>query len=168
MVRSPHLQSLIGSFHANEIQLHGFDWTWKVSVLLVEIQFQELIYKDCLTYQERSVGILSTLRQFSWRGRPLSAGFSLKLSLHERSLCRNDYQALFLYLTSVSHQETFLVAVFLRVDKMFRYRKLEGRSIICRLYFCVDLQFISHLYKHFKNDSGAIQWGKSIKIFLFA
>ena len=55
-----------------EIQLHISNWTGKVSVLLVEIQFQELLYKGWLRRQEHSAerqavqcSLLSEMR-FAW------------------------------------------------------------------------------------------------------
>lgn len=52
----------------------------KVSVLLVTILFQELLYKGWPWTQCRQA------RHFSAGGRQLSAAFSLKCGLHERSL----------------------------------------------------------------------------------
>ena len=52
--------------------LHSSNWMGKAEVLLVEIGFQELFYKDWLSWQKHTAG-----RQFS-------TSFSLKCSLCER------------------------------------------------------------------------------------
>ena len=61
-----------------------------------------------------------TLQAVQCRGREISAAFSLKCSLHERYLCRNGCQALFVIVffffffkfEPVSHRKPFLVGIF--------------------------------------------------------
>ena len=64
----------------------------KVSVLLVEIRFQELLYKGWLIWQEYSAG-----RQFSTRDRQFSPGFSLKPDLCDSPLFKNKADKLCSY-----------------------------------------------------------------------
>ena len=72
-----------------EIQMHSSNWTRKASALLVEIQFQELVYKGWLRLQEHT----SVYRQVvqCGVGQGGYAAFSLKCSVHDSPLFRNDY-----------------------------------------------------------------------------
>ena len=63
--------------------LHSSKWMGKALTLLVEIGFQELVYKGWLPWQKHRAGRQAAQRQ------QFSAGFSLKCTLSEKPLCRN-------------------------------------------------------------------------------
>lgn len=81
---------------------------------------------------------------------------------------RNSCQALFLNLSPLRHQETFLVAVFfLGINRMFRYKNRKGRTryIILFLFrFSLLLVICINISKMAREQSSGV---KSIKIFFF-
>ena len=94
-----------------------WSWMWKTSVLLAEIQFQELLYNDWLGCQEHSAD-----RQCSAGGMRFSAGFFLKCGFCDNSLFVNGYYTMFLNLNPFRHQKPFLIGIsFLKVHRALRW-----------------------------------------------
>lgn len=110
------------------LQLHSFNWTGKASILLAEIQFQELLYKDWLRCQKHSAD-----KQFSAGGMRFCASFIRKCSFCDNSLFISDYYTMFLNLNPINHQKPFLKGIsFFKAHRALRWNlwvKSEVRAI---------------------------------------
>lgn len=102
-------------------QLCSSNWMGKVSVLLVEIQFEEFLYKGWFSLQIHSAG-----RQFSVGGRQFSAGFTLKRALCQKPLFSNGFQALSIHFSPAGHQEPLSTGTFIlgvnTINELFAFR----------------------------------------------